>query len=418
MHFCKKCVMPDTRPGLSFDHEGVCAACRWFEQKDAVIDWTARERELRQIVQWANDRSHGPWACVLGVSGGKDSTWQACYLRDYLGINPLLVNYASSEGNDRGRKCLENLVRLGFSVVTYQPTPLTSLRLSRKSFFKYGNLAKYQECSLFPVPFRVAMLYEIPLVFFGENPALECGDKNGGEGWDATTIKNNNTLAGALLDPWLGDGVERKDLMPYVFPSDEEMRLWGGKGVFMGYYIKWSGFRNAIFSIQQGLVCNELSRYDIGDHYLHMCLDWDLIPVNAMLKWIKLGFGHTSEFIAYDIREGRLTREEGIRIVQELDGRCHPRYVEQYCRWIGISLDQFWKTVDGFYGPMWERTTDGWRLRNPIWEQHPPSANIRVETLFDRLDTERLARQFGPLKPAQRVNLDRRTGELYFEEGT
>ena len=76
------------------------------------------------------------------------------------------------------------------------------------------------------------MLYDVPLVFFGENPALEAGDTNASvHGWDATSIIHNNTLSGATTDIWLDEFVQPKDLLPYKFPTPSDLEEWGGKGI-------------------------------------------------------------------------------------------------------------------------------------------------------------------------------------------
>jgi N-acetyl sugar amidotransferase len=391
MIYCKTCVMPATRPGLVLDDAGICNACRWYEQKRTAIDWAGRRSELQRIADEAKAAADGPWHCVVGVSGGKDSTWQAMYVRDELGLNPLLVQFAASDGTDLGRRNLENLVKLGFSLISMQPNPRVARRLCRKSFYDYGNIVKYSEHALFTAPFRVAIDYGIPLVFFGENPALEAGDRNTSRpGWDATGIKFNNTLGGQGIDIWLGDGIEERDLLPYMFPTDEEMAHWGGRGIFMGYFVDWYGWENAVFAMKHGLECIDAVPKDIGLPYLHNSLDSNLAIVNSMLKHVKLGFGHSTEFTSYDLRCGRITRQEAISLVKELDGRCHPRYIRDYCDWIGISENEFWTVADSYRGKMWQRgDNNAWRLSNPIWEQEPYDDRVPLDELIARIDPRR-----------------------------
>lgn len=401
MKFCSRCVMPDSRPGLVLDENGLCNACRWYDQKVQVIDWDARREELQAIAAEARRTSDRLFDCVVGVSGGKDSTWQAMYVRDVLGLNPLLVQFASSEGTDLGRKNLENLVELGFSLVSVQPNPRVARRLCRKSFFEYGNLIKYSEHALFTAPFRVAIDYDIKLVFFGENPALETGDTNKGRpGWDATGIKFNNTLGGQGIDIWLGDGIEERDLLPYAFPSDEEMARWGGRGIFMGYFLDWSGWRNAAFAIEHGMECLDFDQRDIGIPYQHNSLDsFHGGIVNPMLKHIKLGFGHATEFTSYDVRYSRLTRGEAIRLVKELDGKCHPRFITNFCDWIEISVEKFWEVADNYRGKMWRKTGAGlWEIENPIWEREPHDKDTPLEVLLARIDPRRMVDMANPRK--------------------
>jgi N-acetyl sugar amidotransferase len=381
--------MPATRPGLTMDSDGICNACRWYELKKSSINWSERREELQRIADLARRNARGPWHCVVGVSGGKDSTWQAMFVRDELGLNPLLVQFASSDGTDLGRRNLENLVRLGFSLVSLQPNPRVARRLSRKSFFEFGNIIKYAEHALFAAPFRTAIDYDIPLVFFGENPALEAGDRNTERpGWDATGIKFNNTLGGQGIEIWRGNGIEERDLLPYIFPSDEEMSRWGGQGIFMGYFLDWSVWENAVFALKNGFECIDANPREIGIPYLHNSVDSNHGGiVNAMLKHIKLGFGHTTEFTSYDVRAGRLSRQEAIRLVKDIDGQVHTRYVRDYCDWIEISEQQFWEVADSYRGKMWRRgSNNAWKIIDPIWEQEPFDEAVSLDELIYRID--------------------------------
>ncbi len=389
MQYCQRCIMPTTRPGLKLDKDGICSACHWHEQKK-TINWDARLDEFKEVVRWAKKTSRGPWDCVLGVSGGKDSTWQAMMVREKLGMEPLLVQFVSSDGTQVGRQNIENLVSLGFNLISMQPNPQIAQQLSKASFLNYGNVHKYAEMALFPIPFRMAMTYDIPLVLFGENPALEAGDTNSGEGWDATTIRNNHTLGGDGIDIWLSDGIRRKDLIQYQFPSEQEFQAWGGKGVFMGYYMNWSGWHNGIYAIENGMQCIDAPYEDIGIHYKHNSLDSEYGGiVNSMLKHLKFGFGNTTEFSCYDVRDGRISREEAAVLVRHLDGRCHERYVKSYCDWINLSVEEFWRSADRYRGECWQPDGPLWSLQEPIWEQVDTKGVEPVEAIIRRLDTRK-----------------------------
>jgi hypothetical protein len=186
----------------------------------------------------------------------------------------------------------------------------------------------------------------------------------------------------------LGDGIVEGDLLPYIFPGDDEFAAWGGKGVFIGYFVDWAGWQNAAFAIEHGLECLTDEPRDIGIPYRHNSLDSNHGGiVNSMLKHLKFGFGHTTEFTSYDVRDGRMTRAEAASLVRELDGRCHPRFVRAYCEWIGISEREFWEVAERFRGNMWKRGPGNeWRLDAPIWEQEPMSVDVPIQTLLNRID--------------------------------
>ena len=147
MRYCKRCLQPDTRPNVVFDDEQICFACRYEESK-ATIDWEAREAELKAIADEAKAEAAkrgNIYDCVIGVSGGKDSTFQALYARDRLGLNPLLINCAPDEITEIGRHNLDNLSNQGFDIITIRPNPIVAKKLARKSFFERGNIIAASE---------------------------------------------------------------------------------------------------------------------------------------------------------------------------------------------------------------------------------------------------------------------------------
>jgi N-acetyl sugar amidotransferase len=389
--YCRTCTMPSSRPGLTLDADGICPACRWHEKKKH-INWQERHQQFQAIADWAKTTTKGAFDCVLGVSGGKDSLWQAHQLRDVFGLNPLLVQYVSSDANELGRKNAENMVNCGFTLISIQPNPKVARTLAKKSFLEFGNIAKFSELALFSAPFRTAMEYDIPLVFFGENPALEAGDINTDTaGWDASGIRFSNTLSGGGRDMWLTEGVTKEDLILYTFPNETEFDTWGGRGVFMGYFLDWSGWKNAIFSMSHGMSPHGDIPDNIGLHYRHHSLDSNHgAMVNFMLKHIKFGFGETTEHTAYDVRAGRLSREEAAALIKRLDGKCHPKYIQDFCRWIGITEAEFHDTAEKFRGKMWRKDNEGnWYIDRPIWFDYPNADRIDTGELIHRVDTVR-----------------------------
>ena len=84
--YCKRCCLPSTKPHLSFDEEGICNACRNYENRKSV-DWDERKAELMEILDRYRSKDHSNWDCIIPVSGGKDSTYQVITMLE-LGMNP------------------------------------------------------------------------------------------------------------------------------------------------------------------------------------------------------------------------------------------------------------------------------------------------------------------------------------------
>lgn len=349
MKYCQMCVQPNTRPGLVFDADGVCSACRAYQEREKA-DWTGRGAELDQIVYQAKN-ANAVYDCVVGVSGGKDSHYQALYSRDRLGLNPLLVNCAPDGISDVGRANLENLVQKGFDMISIRPNPIVERALSRYAFFEYGNFVKPLEFPLYASAFRVALNYKIPLVIQGENPAETLGIegylKKGG---DAMQWKDGPTVAGGGVSDWLTAGVPRKDLFLYEFPDVDELEKAGIRAIFLGHYARyWSNGHNTLFAIKEGL--RGRSNHDpkaTGRTNSHFSLDADLKVVNQYIKYLKFGFGATTDEVCYDIRDGVITREQGIDLVERYDGCISDQYIYALCQYLDISLADFWTTVDRF----------------------------------------------------------------------
>ena len=316
MRYCKRCLQPDTRPGVVFDEEQICFACRYEESKK-TIDWAAREAELASFADHARSEAKkrgNVYDCVIGVSGGKDSTFQAMYARDRMGLNPLLVNCAPDEITEIGRKNIDNLNNLGFDILSVRPNPVVAKKLARKTFFDRGNLVAASEYCLWASAYIMAMKFNIPFVIQGENAALTLGAaKNQEPGGNAFAVLQLNTLRGGKTDEFLDpeNGITEKDLALYQIPSVEAMEAMGMKAIFLQYYTKeWSQVRNADFAVARGLTGRTDDLHALGRYRRYTALDSDAQIPNQMIKYLKFGFGYATDEVCYDIREGRLTREE------------------------------------------------------------------------------------------------------------
>jgi N-acetyl sugar amidotransferase len=372
MRYCKCCVEPDTRPGQIFDDEGVCLPCRIASQKE-VIDWEGRARELQEIIAWGRARKTSSYDCLIGVSGGKDSTRQALYVRD-LGLKPLLVccTYPPEQVTERGAANLANLCRLGFDVITASPAPQLWRRLMRHGFLRFGNWCKATELALYTSIPKVAIAYHIPLVFLGENPALAWGTDVGSQDSDANNMRVTHTLAGGDVKPLLDEGVEVRQLFWWRYPPARDFERAGIRMVYLGYFMKdFNDYENARVSIENGLRVREGRDADpaeTGSINNFDALDDDFVHLNQMFKYFKFGFGKVSQQVSGAVRNAVMSREEAVALVRSFDGKCHPRFVRHFCDVIGITEAEYRQTADRFHNPdIWEQAADGeWRMKQPL----------------------------------------------------
>ncbi|WP_419813309.1 N-acetyl sugar amidotransferase [Bacterioplanoides sp.] len=349
MQYCKHCLQPDTRPNTVFTAEGVCPACNYFSELQHV-DWQERFEILQELAADYKQRAQQPFDCIIGVSGGKDSTRQALFVRDKLGMKPLLacLSYPPEQVTERGVDNISQLINLGFDCVICAPAPQTWRELMCLSFDKFTNWAKSTELALFSSVPQLAIQYGIELIFWGENPGLQLGDLKtlGRTGYDGNNLRNMNTLSGGALD-WITElRADQGDLIPYRYPTLEEFEEANISIVYLGWFLgDWSLVNNASYSCLEGLRIRDDGVENTGDLYGVTALDEDWVTLNQMIKYYKFGFGRVTDYVNEEIRLGRMARSQGAELADQYDSACGDHYIESFCEYIGISVQQFWEKV-------------------------------------------------------------------------
>ena len=238
MQYCKVCVLPSTRPNIRFDSEGNCNCAR-LEDK-AKIDWSARERQFQTIVRAAKARN-ARYDCIIPVSGGKDSTWQIVQCLEY-GLHPLAVTWCPPSRTDIGKKNLENMIQLGVDHIDFRINPIVEKKFLYRSFVKFGSTAVPMHMALFNIPLTLALLFQIPLIVFGENSAYEYGGTEAVRDThriNAEWLKKYGVTHGTTAEDWIAPDLTRQDLTPYFGPSPEELEKAGIEAIFLGHFFPW-----------------------------------------------------------------------------------------------------------------------------------------------------------------------------------
>ncbi len=354
MKYCKRCLQPDTRPNTVFGTDGVCPACTYFDAL-RTVDWEERLEILRRVLKSYPRRKGQFHDCIIGVSGGKDSTRQALFLRDKFGVNPLLVclSYPPEQVTERGVDNLSNLVELGFDVVVSSPAPGTWRKLKRAGFEKFTNSFRSTEMALFACVPQIAIRYGIKLIFWGENPALQVGDMKslGRNGYDGNNLRHLNTLSSGL--DWMAEsGVSLEELIPYRYPEVAEFDRHDLQIVYLGWFMgDWSNVNNAMYACGTGIEIRTDGVEKTGDLFGVTALDEDFTPVNQLIKFYKFGFGRVTDYANEEVRLGRMTRERGVEIVSKYDDAQDEKYIQDYCDYLGITVDEFWRRVSAAANP-------------------------------------------------------------------
>ena len=350
--YCKHCVMPSTKPDLQLDEDGVCNACRSYENRKDV-DWNARQNELLQVLNKYRVGSRSNWDCIVPVSGGKDSTYQVVRMLQ-LGLNPLCVTSSTCDLSNLGRQNLENLKQLGVDHVEMSPNPLIRAKLNRLGLMQVGDISWPEHVGIFTIPVRAAVQFNVPLIVWGENsqneyggPAAAAGDNVLNRRW----LEEFGGLLGMRVSDMIGmEGIEEKHLISYTYPSDEELSRVGVTGLFLGHYLPWDGLSNALIAQANGFV--SYGKTVEGSMVNYENLDNHQTGIHDYFKFLKFGFGRATDLACLHIRRGRLNRQDGLDAVKRLDGLFPWEYLgkslEDILKPLDISLNEFIGLCDKF----------------------------------------------------------------------
>ena len=198
MKYCSNCIDPDTRPNSRFNKNGICPSCDDYLKNVNDITPTDRENILNKIIKDYKPQKKTDFDCIIGISGGKDSTRQALWLRDKFNVKPLLVccTYPPEQITEVGANNLSNLISHGFDVIVTGPSPTTWKKILKRGFFQ-GNYLRGPELALYSSVPQIATKFGIKLVFWGANPSLTANDKKTNIShapYDGNKLRNANTL--------------------------------------------------------------------------------------------------------------------------------------------------------------------------------------------------------------------------------
>lgn len=364
IRYCRKCVFPETKPDLFFNDQGICSACMAAESKDKGIDWETKKRDFFKIVDhYRLPEGQTGWDCIIPVSGGKDSTYQAYFMKEVCGLNPLCVCFETTYVTELGRRNLDNLSRMGLDVIHFKKNHPAYKKMVIEGFRRVGDEMWPNHIGIFTVPVLFAVKFKIPLVVWGENSQLEYGgpleaieNRHLNRAW----LEEYGGLLGNRIQDMVGvDGLNKKELTPYFYPSDEEIEAAGVVGIFLGHYFFWDA-RKQLEVVKQHGFCVKEDGPTEGTYTNYENLDERLVGLHDYLKYVKYGFGRATDHACIDIRNGRMSRDEAVAVVQQFDGK-YPHYaVENFIEYSGLSRQEIDEVIDSFTNPaLFQSERDG-----------------------------------------------------------
>jgi N-acetyl sugar amidotransferase len=378
VEFCKECVMSNQRPRITLDENGVCGGCRNNKFYKQNIDWDKREEELNILLN-QHRKSDGSWDVIVPSSGGKDSAFVAHQLKYKYGMNPLTVTWTPLKYTDIGWKNFQSMRDTGFTNILGSPNGKLHRQLARFSFEEFGDAFHVFVLGQLCFAFHMAVKFNIPLVMFGENGEAEyAGDPNAS---DRPFVPSSDFtrlyFKGATLDETIQYAMQNKDYFDnnytkadkvfYQPPSLKEMEKVGIKGKhFFGYYKKWTPQENYFYAAEHtGFEANP-ERTE-GTYSKYASIDDKLDGMHYYMKYIKFGFGRATDDASHEVRDGHITREEAIALVNRYDGEFPAKYFVEFLDYLNISEEHFWNVVDQYrLEHIWDKGENGWYLKTNV----------------------------------------------------
>lgn len=387
--FCKKCVISNQRPNstvefksttatkketITFDEEGVCAACRYAEIKDQEIDWEARERELIDLCNQYRSKQ-GNYDCIVPGSGGKDSSFTAHILKYKYRMNPLTVTWAPHIYTDIGFQNLQGWIHSGLDNLLMTPNGKLHKLVTRLAFENLLHPFQPFIIGQRHIAPRMSSLYGVPLVFYGENQA-EYGH-NIKENFKPTMDPKFYEASQDLAHIFLGGvsaqqlmkeyNIGANELLPYVPPDAERLRRTGTTVHYLGYYLKWDPQECYYYAAEHTGFSTNNERTE-GSYSKYSSIDDRIDPLHYYTTYIKFGIGRASYDAAQEIRNHKITREEGVGLVKRYDSEVPAKYFGQILAYLGISEQRFWECINRGRSPhLWMFVNGEWRLRHTVW---------------------------------------------------
>lgn len=361
LRYCSTCILPNTRPNISFDDNGRCNCAT--AQKKQAIDWKVREQQFRELVKQTRARNC-VYDCIIPVSGGKDSTWQVVLALEY-GLRPLCVTWRTPARTPLGEANLRNLISLGVNHIDFSINPRVERLFTLKAFERLGSPVIPMHMALHAIPLQLAVSFRVPLILWGENSAYEYGgDDESLKGVRLTHawLRKYGVTNGTSAADWVDADLSERDLNPYMWPTDAEQEAAGVTAVFLGYYFQWSPQQSYEVARRHGFRSDEKPKTgyyafaDIDDEFL--------ITIHHWLKWYKFGFTRLWDNLSLEIRNGRMTRAEAIELVRQAGEELPREEIGRFCDYVGITTQRFFEIAERFRNrDIWQRGPDGvWRI--------------------------------------------------------
>lgn len=378
MIYCLRCLYPASHPLLiEFDSQGICTGCRIHEEKEQ-LDWEALEAELSAILDDHRSSSGRRYDCIVAASGARDSYFIVHTLRVKHGMNPLLVSYNRHYNTAAGVHNLARLrSKLGCDILTQTLDPRLIRQIMLATLEARGSFHWHALAGHTVLPVQIAVRLKIPLIVWGVHQGCDqVGMYSHRDQVEMTRKyrKEHDLMGLEAEDLVLGcDDLDEEELLPFFYPSDEDLRRVGVRGIYLSNFMRWDtkAQHEAMLPIYDYYTGSQGRTFDTYSHVddAHYC------GLHDYLKVLKHGYGVATDHACREIRFGRLTREQGMDLVQRLTTLDAPSDLSRMLQRLQLSPEAFHAMLDRHRNPsVWQQEVDGgWTLRDSLHDhRHDP----------------------------------------------
>ncbi len=381
--YCSKCVYPNVAVNLDVDDDIVCSACHTASAFIEIPEdaWTKRRAMFEQIAINAKKDNNSNYDCIVPVSGGKDSYYQTHLAIKEYGLKPLLVTYHGNnylpEGDynrDRMREVFDA------DHIVFGPSVDVLKKINRLAFRKMGDMNWHNHCGITTVPIQAAVQFKIPLIIWGEIDWDVSGMFDPDHFCEfSARVRHEHTLRGFEWYDLINDPIDtltEKDMLWSKYPTDQEIVDNNVKGIFVGNFFRWDATTHTkqmqdLYnwkSSEQPFERTYRRTSNLDDRYEN--------GIHDLMKFVKFGYGRASDHASKDIRDGLMTRQEGINMVKKYD-HVVSSDLQYWLNYVDMSEDEFWQIADSFRDPrVWWIQNNQWWKHN-IWGEASAYGDVR-----------------------------------------
>ncbi len=387
VQFCKQCVISNQRPSsavefqhrqnskkatIRFSDDGVCDACSYAKIKNLEVDWNARESELRKLCDKFRSRN-GSYDCLVPGSGGKDSIYASHILKTKYNMHPLTVTWAPHLYTDVGWRNFQNWLHIGgFDNYLFTPDGEVHRTLTRLAYINL--LHPFQPFILGQKNYapKMALKTNLPLVFYGENEA-EYGNaisENDGaqrnQNYFSQVKKQDAVLGGVAISDLAEYGIKIGQVEPYLPADPDDLRRANIEVHYLGYYLHWTPQNNYYYSVENTEFEANTERTE-GTYSKYNSIDDKTDPFHYWTTLVKFGIGRATYDAAQEIRNGHITRDEGVALVHRYDQEFPKKYFAEFLKYLKLSEEKFFDIANSFRSPhLWKQEKGTWILRHEV----------------------------------------------------